>query len=76
MFKNGRSRFVRGMDVRQRVGVNLRRYRTERGFSANWHLDEMFVKIRGRQLYLWRAVDAEGEVLDFLVHVTGLPHSN
>ncbi len=30
-------------------------------------LDEMFVRIGGRQLYLWRAVDAEGEVLD--VHV-------
>ncbi len=33
----------------------------------HWHLDEMFVKIRGRQMYLWRAVDAEGEVLDFLI---------
>ncbi len=32
-----------------------------------WHLDEMFVTIRGRQMYLWRAVDAEGEVLDFLI---------
>jgi len=29
-----------------------------------WHLDEMFVRIGGRQMYLWRAVDAEGEVLD------------
>ncbi len=27
----------------------------------------MFVKIHGRQMYLWRAVDAEGEVLDFLI---------
>ena len=32
-----------------------------------WHLDEMFVRIGGRQMYLWRAVDAEGEVLDVLV---------
>ncbi len=32
-----------------------------------WHLDEMFVEIRGKQMYLWRAVDAEGEVLDFLI---------
>ncbi len=31
------------------------------------HLDEMFLTIRGRQMYLWRAVDAEGEVLDFLI---------
>ena len=32
-----------------------------------WHLDEMFVKIAGRTMYLWRAVDSEGEVLDMLV---------
>lgn len=32
-----------------------------------WHLDEMFVSIGGRRAYLWRAVDAEGEVLDILV---------
>jgi putative transposase len=34
---------------------------------SRWHLDEMFVRIGGRQMYLWRAVDAEGEVLDVLV---------
>ena len=27
----------------------------------------LVVVIRGRQFYLWRAVDSEGEVLDFLV---------
>lgn len=27
----------------------------------------MFVTIRGRRMYPWRAVDAEGEVLDFLI---------
>lgn len=34
---------------------------------CQWHLDEMFVSIRGRRMYLWRAVDQEGEVLDVLV---------
>src|ERR1700760_3529562 len=29
-----------------------------------WHLDEMFVRIAGKPMYLWRAVDAEGEVLE------------
>jgi len=32
-----------------------------------WHLDEMFISIRGKRMYLWRAVDSEGEVLDFLI---------
>jgi putative transposase len=35
--------------------------------DARWHLDEMFVPINGRRVYLWRAVDCEGEVLDILV---------
>jgi putative transposase len=32
-----------------------------------WYLDELFVLIRGRQQYLWRAVDHDGDVLDILV---------
>jgi len=32
-----------------------------------WHLDEMVVRIAGRPMYLWRAVDHEGEILDMLV---------
>jgi putative transposase len=32
-----------------------------------WHLDEVFVNIGGKQMYLWRAVDGEGTVLDVLV---------
>lgn len=32
-----------------------------------WHLDEVFVKIRGERHYLWRAIDQEGDVIDLLV---------
>ena len=32
-----------------------------------WHVDELFVTIRGQRHYLWRAVDQDGEVLDILV---------
>lgn len=32
-----------------------------------WCLDELFVSIQGRQQYLWRAVDHDGDVLDILV---------
>jgi len=35
--------------------------------SAQWHLDEAVVVIGGKRLFLWRAVDSEGEVLDLLV---------
>ena len=46
-------------------GRRLKRFRSRP--DDRWHLDEMFVTIRGRRMYLWRAVDAEGEVLDFLI---------
>ena len=32
-----------------------------------WDLDELFLKIQGRQQYLWRAVDEDGDVIDILV---------
>jgi transposase-like protein len=34
-------------------------------------LDEMVVRIAGERMYLWRAVDDEGEVLDMLVQRQG-----
>jgi transposase-like protein len=47
------------------IAANLRRNRPSP--TGRWHLDEVVVKIRGRRMYLWRAVDDEGEVLDVLV---------
>ncbi len=44
---------------------NLRRSRPRP--TGRWHLDEMVVKIGGKRMFLWRAVDDEGEVLDMLV---------
>jgi len=35
--------------------------------TPRWHLDEMVCWVGGRRMYLWRAVDDEGEVLDLLV---------
>ncbi len=32
-----------------------------------WHLDEVQIKMQGKTYYLWRAVDADGLVLDILV---------
>ena len=34
------------------------------GFGDNFYIDEVFVKINGKQHYLWRAVDQDGEVVD------------
>lgn len=47
------------------IGANLRRGRASP--TGRWHLDEMVVRIGGERMYLWRAVDDEGEVVDVLV---------
>jgi len=56
----------------RRVAANLRHSRLRA--SARWHLDEMVIKIRGRKPWLWRALDDEGEVLDFLVQPRDCAH--
>ncbi len=50
--------------------AEIRRKRLDRmrgGPQWRWHVDEVFVKINGERLYLWRAVDHEGEVLEAIV---------
>ena len=74
--------FERGIDLchetvrlwRNRFGpmfaADIRRQRVSRmkGFLHwRWHLDEMYVKLGGEMVYLWRAVDHEGEILESCV---------
>ena len=49
----------------QTYANELRRRRPRCG--DKWHLDEVFLKINGKQHYLWRAVDQHGNVLDIRV---------
>jgi putative transposase len=48
-----------------KIAADLRKRRPRP--HTTWHLDEVYLKIDGRLVYLWRAVDAEGEVLDVLL---------
>ena len=47
------------------IARRLRKLRP--GPSPRWHLDEMVWSIGGKRMYLWRAVDDEGEILDVIV---------
>ncbi|HRH20619.1 MAG TPA: IS6 family transposase [Brevundimonas sp.] len=47
------------------IAQNLKRRRPAP--SPRWHLDEVVCNIGGKRMYLWRAVDDEGEVLDVVV---------
>ena len=45
-----------------------RTLRRKRGRLGDiWHVDELFITIRGQRHYLWRAVDQDGDVIDILV---------
>ena len=74
--------FERGIDLchetvrmwRNRFGplfaADVRRQRVSRmrGFRQwRWHLDEIYVNLNGEMVYLWRAVDQEGEILESFV---------
>jgi putative transposase len=51
--------------------IRRKRISHMRGFRHwRWHLDEMYVKINGEMVYLWRAVDHEGEILESYITKT------
>ena len=52
-------------DIRRQRASRMRVLRQWR-----WHLDEMYVKLNGEMVYLWRAVDQEGKILESLITKT------
>lgn len=74
--------FKRGIDICHKTlrlwwnrfgplfAAEIRRQRIQRMQSykhSKWHLDEMYVKLNGEMVYLWRAVDQEGDILESYV---------
>jgi len=56
--------------VRPLLAADIRHQRVSRmrGFRHwKWHLDEMYIRVNGEMVYLRRAVDHEGEVLESYV---------
>ena len=51
--------------------IRRKRVSHMRGFVHwKWHLDEMYVKLGSEMVYLWRAVDHEGEILESYITKT------
>ena len=44
--------------------VNRRLHGSVKPKSSTWHMDETFVRIAGKWMYLFRAVDGHGQTLD------------
>ena len=55
----------RGLRFGRLFASTLKRRRPKPG--DKWFMDEVFLRIRGKLRYLWRAVDQHGHVLDILV---------
>jgi putative transposase len=64
--KSGMNPFVCGPN---KFGPHFARHlkHQHRGYGDTFYIDEVFVKIRGQQKYLWRAVDQDGEVVDIFL---------
>ena len=39
------------------------------GYHDTFYIDEVFVRMNGKQHYFWRAVDQDGEVVDVFLRV-------
>ena len=55
---------VYGPEVYRRLHGEVKRK------SSTWHMDETFVRIAGKWMYLFRAVDSHGQTVDFYLSQT------
>ncbi|WP_099514258.1 IS6 family transposase [Microvirga ossetica] len=39
--------------------------RRKRPVTGKWHIDETYIKVRGRWMYLYRAIDSNGDTVEF-----------
>ncbi len=39
--------------------------RRKRSVTGRWHIDETYIKVRGRWMYLYRAIDSNGDTVEF-----------
>ena len=47
--------------------LRKRRHGTRRGAGISWHVDETYLKVRGRWCYLYRAIDRDGNLIDAML---------
>ena len=50
--------------------LNKRSRRHLKKSNDSWRVDETYVKVKGRWMFLYRAVDSDGQTLDFLLNET------
>lgn len=49
---------------------HLRWHYRPRSFSGSWRVDETYIKVKGKWVYLYRAVNSRGDTIDFYLSQT------
>jgi putative transposase len=47
--------------------IDIRIRKRKKPVNKSWHMDETYIKVNGCWMYLYRAVDSEGNTIDFLL---------
>ena len=47
--------------------LRKRRHGTRRGAGVSWYIDETYLKVRGQWVYLYRAIDRDGNLIDAML---------
>jgi IS6 family transposase len=54
-------------EIEKRIRLHLR------ASNGSWRVNETYVRVKGRWIYLYRAVDSRGQTIDFLLSVKRTP---
>ncbi len=57
------------------IGKRLRWHYRPRSFSGSWRVDATYIKVKGKRVYLYRAVSSRGDTIDFHLSRTRNPRA-
>ena len=53
--------------IRYAPAIAAKAHSQKRNTNRSWRMDETYIKVKGKWTYLYRAVDSQGDTLDFML---------